>query len=294
MRVLVYAWEEALASLRRSGRSAALAMGAIAAALAVLGGFRLAAANLQQIVDGWAATAELSVYVADEAGPADRERLAGILTGHPAVAGFAYVSKEGALDRFQRDFPELADVAAALEANPFPASFEVRLRAGTAEEAEALATVLEQDEAVADVRYDRRWLARLAAVMAAVRAAGLAVAAVLVLGAALTVMAIVRLSLEARREELEIMRLVGAPFAYLRGPFVAEGALQGAAGALAALALLGAVHATLAPQAGELLRAAGAGGAIRFFGPGDAALLVGVGAGVGAIAGALASRAARG
>jgi len=62
---------------------------------------------------------------------------------------------------------------------------------------------------------------------------------VLTIAAALTVANVVRLALYARRDELEIMQLVGAPQAYIRGPFVMEGVLQGGAGALVALAALG-------------------------------------------------------
>jgi cell division transport system permease protein len=89
---------------------------------------------------------------------------------------------------------------------------------------------------VADIRYDRDWLERLAAVAAFVRWAGVLLAAVLVLAAALTVSNVVRLALVARRDEIEIMELVGAPVAFIRGPFIVEGILQGAIGAVTALA----------------------------------------------------------
>ena len=71
------------------------------------------------------------------------------------------------------------------------------------------------------------------------RAAGFVLATVLSLAAALTVASVVRLALFARRDELEIMELVGAPGAYIRGPFVVEGVLQGGTGAMLALAVLG-------------------------------------------------------
>src|SRR5688572_31843059 len=88
---------------------------------------------------------------------------------------------------------------------------------------------------VADVQFDRTWLARLMGVVNSARMAGAVVAGVLMLGAAFTVGAVVRLSLYARRDELEIMALVGAPFSYIRGPFVCEGLLLGGLGAAVAL-----------------------------------------------------------
>ena len=80
------------------------------------------------------------------------------------------------------------------------------------------------------MRYDREWLARLASGLNAIRGAGFALALLMALAAAVTVAAVVRLGLHARRDEIEIMKLVGSPVAFIRGPFVAEGLLQGGVG----------------------------------------------------------------
>ena len=69
--------------------------------------------------------------------------------------------------------------------------------------------------------------------------------AILTVAAALTVASVVRLALHARREEIEIMQLVGAPSAYIRGPFVMEGVIQGGVGALVALVALAVVFLSL-------------------------------------------------
>src|SRR5205085_3720687 len=92
---------------------------------------------------------------------------------------------------------------------------------------------------VVDVRYDRRWLDRLLAAVTIVRGVGLLLGSILTLAAALTVANVVRLALYARRDEIDIMQLVGAPQTYIRGPFVMEGVLQGGVGALVSLMALG-------------------------------------------------------
>ena len=114
----------------------------------------------------------------------------------------------------------------------------MRLRTGAAAEAgvDALGAKLRQTPGVADVRYDRQWLDRLMSAIDVVRGVGLVLGAVLTIAAALTVANVVRLALHARRDEIEIMQLVGAPPVYIRGPFVMEGVLQGGVGALVALA----------------------------------------------------------
>ena len=93
------------------------------------------------------------------------------------------------------------------------------------------------------MRYDREWLARVGSALDTVRAAGFGLALLMGLAAAVTVATVVRLGLVARHDEIEIMELVGAPLTYIRGPFVAEGLLQGGIGALLAILFLWLSHA---------------------------------------------------
>lgn len=288
-----YAVDEALASVRRAGRSAAMSIGTIAIAFLTLGGFLLVSINLQALVDQWAAAAEISVYLRDDI-PADaRSALVDELSRLGAVETVEYVSKKDALDRFTRDFPELADVAVST-GNPFPPSIEIQLRTDVdaASAVEAIATQIATREGVLDVQYDQQWLERLLVVIRTVRIAGLIVVGVLVLGAAFTVAAVVRLSLQARSDELEIMRLVGAPYSFIRGPAVAEGALLGAIGAIVALALLAVGASVTGSQIASVAAEWGSTATLRFLGIGDALLLVAAGGLVGGLAGLVASRAA--
>jgi cell division transport system permease protein len=106
---------------------------------------------------------------------------------------------------------------------------------------------------VADVRYDRRWLARLTAVVRVVRSVGILIVTLLAVASALTVASVVRLAAAARRDEIEIMQLVGAPVAYIRGPFIAEGLLQGGIGAILAVLLLLGAFAVMRARVGTAL-----------------------------------------
>jgi cell division transport system permease protein len=293
MRALNYALQEALVSMRRGGRSAVISIITIAIAFLTLGAFLLLSANLQRVAEQWAAAAEMSVYLEDTIDDATRTALQAELQQHAAVAGVEVVSKEAALQRFTSDFPELADVATG--ANPFPASFEVRLRpeADAGEAAASLAATLTDRPGVADVRYDGQWIARLLEVVAAIRIGGVVVAAVLVLGAAFTVAAVVRLSLESRHAEVDIMQLVGAPSTFVRGPFVAEGTLLGALGATLSIVLLWGLYVALRGRVGAAMAGVVPVEAVRFLGFGDGLMVVAAGLVVGALAGTIASRVAR-
>jgi len=240
MRALSYAVEEAVASLWRGRQSGILSTATIGLALFVLGAFLLVTSNLQRLGAEWSRAAEMSVYLKDDLAPEQRIAIETALTPGTAVVGREYVSKADALAKFRRTFGDLAATLNDLGENPLPASYEVRLQAGsdTREELDRLAATLRQMPGVADVRYDRQWLDRLLATIGLIRGLGLTLGLILTMAAALTVANVVRLALHARRDELEIMQLVGAPETYIRGPFVMEGVIQGGLGALAALAAL--------------------------------------------------------
>ena len=240
MRALRYAFDEALASIWRGRQSGLLSTMTIALALFVLGGFLLVTSNLERLGAGWSSSAEMSVYVADELGPAQRDAIERALSPGSIVVAREFVSKDQALVRFKQTFGDLASAIDTAGDNPLPASYEVRLRAGGGVEAgvEELAVHVRQMAGVSDVRYDRQWLDRVLAAIGVIRAIGFLLASLLTLAAALTVANVVRLGLNARRDELDIMQLVGAPQVYVRGPFLMEGVLQGGLGALVALIAL--------------------------------------------------------
>lgn len=118
---------EAFESLWRNRRSSTISILTISIALFMLGLFLLVSENLGRTVDEWGRSAEFSVYLRDEATTAERSAVEQALRAAPSVAGVETVSKDEALARFRRDFPDLAPATAGEPANPFPASFEVRL-----------------------------------------------------------------------------------------------------------------------------------------------------------------------
>ncbi len=291
---LIYFATEAWASLWRGRSAAILSVLTIAIAGFVLGLFLLVAGHVQRTVDRWSRSAEMSVYLRDESTDGERAAVRSALRAEPSVAAIEFVSKSDALARFRKNFPDLAPAADSAADNPLPASFEVRLGADrTGAALERLSVRTAGMAGVADVRYDRRWLDRLVSLGTFVRWSGLLLAAVLVFAAALTVTSVVRLSLLARRDEVEIMELVGAPHAFIRGPFVCEGMFQGGLGAVAALVLLRVALWVAAPRLSALAAGLFDVGRIEFLsGLSAAGLLVG-GMAVGCLGGWVASRRTR-
>jgi cell division transport system permease protein len=251
LRALVYFAQEALTSLWRSRLVSALSVGSIAVSLFVLGAFLTVASNLDSVVRRWTEKVEVTFYLDDAMELADREALARRIRLHPAVEGVDVVSREEALERFRTMFADLQALPQDLGANPFPASLEVRMRPEHhgPEAVTALVKTFETAPGVEEAQYDLLWIQRLSTAVRLVRGVGAFLGVVLVLAGIFTISNVIRLTVYARQDELDIMRLVGATRAYVKGPFIMEGILQGALGGLASVALLWVAFRVVAKEA---------------------------------------------
>jgi len=240
LRAFSYFVSEALTSLWRSRLVNAVSVGTIAVSLFVLGAFLTVASALSGLVTRWTETVQVIVYLEDATPDRVRESLANRLGEDPAVASLQFVSREEALARFRGMFRDLSSLPEDLGENPFPASLEVSLRPQrqSAAEVERLAKAFTGVPGVREIQYDLLWIERLSTGVRLVRVVGAFLGGILVLAAVFTISNVIRLTIYAREDELDIMRLVGATRAYVKGPFVAEGVIQGGLGGLAASLLL--------------------------------------------------------
>jgi cell division transport system permease protein len=290
LQVTGYYLREAAWSLVRGWRTSVLSLATIVAAVFVLGAVLLASANIQRALDRWSQAAELSVYLDAHITAAQRADVERATKTSPLVASLQYVSADDAARRFSREFPDLAGVATSLGGPVLPASFEVQLHAAEGGEvaAGALADGLRRMPGVTDVRYDRGLIDRVGRLVGIGRSIALVAAGVLALAAALAILSVVRLSYVSRRDEVEILTLVGAPFGAIRGPFVAEGWLQGTAGGLVALTLLGMGFLVVRARYGAAFAEAAGLERLEFLAPWTALFIVIVAGALGALAGAAA------
>ncbi len=236
---LRYCLREATTSLSRRWRVAVLSTLLLSAAVLVLAVYLLASEQLAMVTDRMNAAAELSVYLARDAGPGTRDGVEAELRRQPMVARHEVIDAAQATERFLRDFPELRDVVTGLPDGAFGGVVEVRLRAeATGRDIATLVERLAAEPGVDDVIYDREVLARLLATVNLAQRIGGALAALLALAATIAVAAVLRLAYYARRDEIEVLGLLGAPARAITGPFVMEGMLQALAGTVVALVVL--------------------------------------------------------
>ena len=231
-----YALREALAAFRRAPVLTGLAAAMVGLALFVVGLFTLAAFNLQEALTEAEARVEVVVYLREDVRRAEIDLAQDELSSLPEVQGVRFVSKEMALETVRRDLPDLEAAFSDLAVNPLPASLEVRLRAGfrNRETVERVAGLAASYPFVEDVRYGAEWveklfaLRRVAAASVAVMGGAFALVAALIIGTAL------KIAVFARRDEIYIMRLVGARDGFIRLPFLLEGAMAGLLGGVLA------------------------------------------------------------
>lgn len=236
-----------------------LATATLAAVLFVGGVNLLLLTNLSTHVGRWKNDLRVSVYLADGAKPADVDALFAKVAAVPGVARVDRVDKEEALRRFRSSFKDLADVPTELGANPLPASLEVVLDSGPRANAAAAAVgeAVAGAGAVEEVRYDQAFLDRIDALLNIARWGGATLGLIVLTAVAFVVSGVLRLTVYARRDEIDIMHLVGAPPMLVRGPFLVAGVGQGLAGGLLALFLVEssrrAVRGYLGAHSGDLL-----------------------------------------
>lgn len=234
-----YCLDEATTSIGRRWRVALLSTTLLAATVLVVGAALVASAALRDLTARMTQAAELSVYLAREASAAERTAVAQAVRADRSVASADVLDEAQATARITADFPDLADVITALPERPFGAVVEARLDAAAEQaQVDALVARLRALPGVDDVSYDREVLQRVLVTVSTVRRAVATLALLLAMAAFAAVAAVLRLGYYARRDEIDVLGLIGAPSRAISGPFVAEGMLQALAGTALGLGLL--------------------------------------------------------
>ena len=241
---------EALRDLRRAGRVAVSAILLISLSLAALGAFWLLSSNLGQAVDQFRERVKIIVYLKREPSTNESSALVERVRRMPGVAAVRYVGKIEALGTLKQVLGKDAAVADSLPQNPLPASLEITPTAegATLDGARSLVTRLAALPETDEVGGGLDWMDRFAQGQRLLWLFGLAVGAVLAGAAILTVATATALVLHARRDEMEIMRLVGAPEHVVQLPLLMQGMMQGLLGAVLAIWVLIGCYAILGPR----------------------------------------------
>ena len=288
--MISFIFNEAMRDLRRAGRVGLSAILLIALSLTALGGFWLLSLNLGRAIDQWGDRVRVVVYLKDEPAAGRLDDLMQRIEGVGGIQRLRYVSKAEALRTLKRSLGSQADIADQLPRNPLPASVEVTPDASitTPEGTRALVGRLAALPEVDEVQGGSQWVDGLAQFRRLFEGVGLVIGAVLALAAILTVTTATTLVLHLRREEMEIMRLVGATENVIRLPRLLQGMAQGLVASIVALATLEIAYALAVPRLEPLLPVTIGLERVTFLSPLQALALIGAGTMLGAVGGWLA------
>ena len=227
-----YAFREALSSLRRTGAGILLSVGTIAMSLFILGIFLLVTFNLYGAVEQLRTRVEVEIYLKDKATAKQVSFLRKTVAAMPEVQEVRYVSKEMAAEEFRDAFGE--NLLEAIPENPLPASLRIRLTEAhrSSEGAKRVAKTVRGETIVEEVVYGETWVRQLDQLILIFFAADLVVGIAIASATLFVIANTIKLTVLARRESIEIMKLVGATDAFIRRPFFLEGLFQGFFGGL--------------------------------------------------------------
>lgn len=198
--------------------------------LALPAGLHCLVRNVDALGYSWETTLQASLFLKDSTTPEQGRELARRIKGRPGVADTAYLSREQSLEEF-RALSGLGQALDLLDSNPLPAVITVTPVKGIERNAlDALVVALGQQPEVEVAKLDRRWLERLYGVLALIERLVLVIAGVLSLAVIVIVGNTIRLDIEAKRAEIEVMKLIGATDSFIRRPFLYTGLWYGLVG----------------------------------------------------------------
>jgi cell division transport system permease protein len=253
----------------------------IALSVLIVSAFGLFFVNAQDLFEAWKKGVRIMVYLKPETTESQRQEARRQIQAMAGIAHIRFISKSEALTLLQERMPRQASLLGRLRENPLPDAFEITLvpASNALETIEFVAQRMEGLPSVAEVQYGQQWVDRFSNFFNLFKLGGYAMGGLFFMATVFIAANTIRLSLYSRREEIHIMRLVGATDAFISVPFYLEGVLQGLFGSLIGLALLYTAYFTVGSRFGPALSVEMI--SIRFFDPKICAAIVGGGMATG-------------
>jgi cell division transport system permease protein len=217
-----------------------IGIGTMSIAFLIFYAFILVFININQWTEKQGTTLTMSIYFNEEPDKAVIENIKKELFYFPGVTITQFVSKADAMKSLRRKLGEKAGLLDGLKQNPLPASLEITLSRNNADDAlpYQLKTRLEEIAVVDEVHYSQEWMTRFQVIMEAIKIVGIIFGGLLFLAALFIITNTIKLTIYSRKEEIEILKLVGATNRFVKIPFMIEGSIQGLLGGAVALLIL--------------------------------------------------------
>jgi cell division transport system permease protein len=240
MRFMLRAVQQALSNILRNKSVNFLCLGIIAFTLLVPGIFNFISFHLDRYISRLSENIEAIFYIRDAGDAAGIEALMQRIEGSLLVQEVGFTSREQARGEFAREFPELEYILAEFDDSPFPASIRARFRpdARSTVQIESFIRDMRRNSLVESVQLNMDWARKIAMIKKFASFAGLFLSAILLIVSVFIIFNVVKINIFYRKDEINILRLVGATDWYIKVPFLLEGLILGSLGGLLAGGLL--------------------------------------------------------
>jgi cell division transport system permease protein len=228
-----YFFSETVTNLRRNLLMTVAAISTVAISLLLLGGVQILGMTVNKMTNDWEAKVEVSAFFLKDATQNEVEQLGNELSQMDEVKNVTFVSQEQAYEEFRRDWP---DLVGPLPRDALPASYRIKLH--DADDAEEVAARIVGAPGIEDVDFGGSVIKKLLQVNSLLRTITLVMSVILMVAAAALIANTIRLAIYARREEIGIMKLVGATNWFIRIPFMMEGLFAALVGAIVSIAIV--------------------------------------------------------
>jgi len=240
MKFMARAVQQALNNILRNKTVNFLCLGIIAFTLLVPGIFNYISFNLDRYISKLSENIEAIFYLRDSGNSAEIEKMLQRIQGNLLVKEVGFTSKDRAQMKFTREFPELQYILSEFSNSPFPASIDVKFRsdARNVVQIESFIRDIEKDSLIESVQLNLDWARKIALIKKFASFAGLFLSAILLIVSIFIIFNVVKINIFYRRDEINILRMVGATDWYIKTPFLLEGLILGFLGGLLAGGLL--------------------------------------------------------
>jgi len=220
----------------------------ISLSILIASAFILFFINTSEIMNFWKKGLRIMAYLKADVPRSELSNIKQQIQAMDGVESLRFISKEDALNQLKAQMQRQASLFDNLDKNPLPDGFEIEISTANQswEKIESLAAQIESLDAVEEVEYGQKWFGHFTQLFELFTITGYAMCTIFVMAAVFIMANTIRLVIYSRRDEIEIMRLVGAAERFIKIPFYIQGLLQGALGAGIGLIVLFAVFWFLA------------------------------------------------
>jgi len=264
---MINAFISAYAHIKANKQVFLASVSSMAMALSIFGLFLFVFVNLNSFFTSWSRSVQLIVYIEDGMTKKEQKRFEKTLINNPNVEKITFISRDVAWKNFQNLFPVDSGFLTSLKFNPLPASYNLQFKPfdDRVDKIRQFAEILSQHDKVESVEYGEKWISRFEAFMVMMSIFIYALGGLIFVGLVLVIYNTIRLSVFTRKDEIELMLLIGATPRFIKVPYVFEGVTMAVTGAVISMGLIKAIHLYLNFQFMDSLGVITRGYSFQFF-----------------------------